>query len=151
ATFTVVASISSTATGDLVNTASAAVPAGTTDPVSGNNSATDTDTASPVANLSVTKTDGSATYTPGGSTTYTIVVTNLGPSFVTGATVTDTFPAAITSATWTAVYVGTNSTGPVGGTGNINAAVNPAAGRTATFTVVAAISSTATGNLVNTA
>src|SRR6185369_14148312 len=95
--------------------------------------------------------DGTSSYTPGGSTTYTIVVTNNGPSFVTGATVTDTFPTAITSATWTAVYVGINSTGPASGTGNINATVNLAAGGTATFTVVATISSTATGNLVNSA
>jgi uncharacterized repeat protein (TIGR01451 family) len=151
ATFTVVASISSTATGNLVNTASAAVPAGATDPNPNNNSATDTDTPAPVADLSVTKTDGSATYTPGGRTTYTIVVTNHGPSFVTGATVSDALPLGITSATWTAVYTGTGSTGPASGSGNINTSVNLASGGTATFTVVASISSSATGNLVNTA
>src|SRR5207344_1218970 len=105
------------------------------------------DTAAPVADLSVTKADGSATYTPGGSTTYTIVVTNNGPSFVTGASVTDTLPATITSATWTVIYTGTAPTGPATGTGNINASVNLAAGGTATFTVVAAIDSTAAGNL----
>src|SRR6185369_9193302 len=115
-------------------------PAGTSDPNPNNNSATDTDTAAPVADLSVTKTDGSATYTPGGSITYTIVVTNNGPSFVTGATVTDPLPAAITSATWTVSYTGTGSSGPANGSGSINnAGVNLAAGGTATFTVVAAI------------
>src|SRR4029077_17997652 len=151
ATFTVVAAISSTATGNLVNTANATVPAGTTDPNPNNNSATDTDTPAPVADLSVTKTDGSATYTPGGSTTYTIVVTNHGPSFVTGATVTDALPVAITRATWTAVYTGLGSSGPASGSGNINASVNLAAGGTAIFIVTANISSAATGNLVNTA
>jgi uncharacterized repeat protein (TIGR01451 family) len=151
ATFIVTAAIDSTATGDLVNTASAANPTGTTDSNPNNNSATDTDTAAPVADLSVSKTDGSATYTPGGSTTYTIVVSNNGPSFVTGASVTDTLPTAITSATWTAVYTGTGSSGPASGSGDISASVNLASGGTATFTVVAAIDSTATDNLVNTA
>ena len=151
ATFTVVAAISSTATGNLVNTATVTPPAGTTDPNGANNSATDTDIAAPVADLSVSKTDGSATYSPGGSTTYTIVVTNNGPSFVTGATVTDILPAAITSATWTATYTGTGSTGPASGSGNISTSVNLASGGTATFIVTANISSTATGNLVNTA
>ena len=78
------ASISSGVSGTLINTAN--ISSAVTDPNPGNNSATDTDTSAPVADLSVTKTDGSATYTPGGSTTYTIVVTNNGPSFVTGAT-----------------------------------------------------------------
>src|SRR5205814_2084259 len=78
-------------------------------------------------------------------------VTNNGPSFVTGATVTDALPAAITSATWTTVYAGTGSTGPASGSGSINATVNLAVGGTATFTLVAAIRSTATGNLANTA
>jgi hypothetical protein len=42
-TFTVNASISSAATGNLVNTATVTPPPGTTDPAPGNNSATDTD------------------------------------------------------------------------------------------------------------
>ena len=84
ATFTVTASISGSATGSIVNTATATVPAGTTDPTPGNNSATDTDTVSLVADLAITKTDGSATYTPGNAITYTIVASNNGPSAVTG-------------------------------------------------------------------
>src|SRR5262249_45618324 len=35
------------------------------------------------ADLAITKTDGTTTYTPGGTTTYTIVVSNNGPSAVT--------------------------------------------------------------------
>jgi uncharacterized repeat protein (TIGR01451 family) len=104
-----------------------------------------------MADLSVTKTDGSVDYIPGGSTTYTIVVANNGPSAVTGATLTDTLPVAITSATWTVSYTGTGSGGPTSGSGNISASVNLAVGGTATFTVVATISSTATDILVNTA
>jgi len=151
ATFTVVAQISSTATGNLVNTASVQPPAGVTDPVPGNNSATDTDTPTPVSDLAITKTDGSATYTPGASTTYTITVSNAGPSAVTNAPVTDTFPAAVTSATWTCVASGGSTCGAPNGSGNISTTVNLLVGGTATFTVTAQISAAATGNLVNTA
>jgi uncharacterized repeat protein (TIGR01451 family) len=150
ATFTVIAAIDPNAAGDLVNTDSAVNPAGTTDPNSSNNSATDTDTAAPVADLSVTKTDGNIGYQPGTTTTYTIVVTNNGPSGVTGASVTDLLTANIASATWTAVY-SAGSSGPVSGSGSINASVNLRASGTATFTLVANISPTATGNLTNTA
>ena len=59
-------------------------------------------TADLVADLAVTKTDGSLTYTPGMPVTYTITVTNAGPSDAIGATVTDALPPQVTSATWTA-------------------------------------------------
>ena len=43
---------------------------------------------------------------PGGQITYTIVVTNSGPSAVTGASVADMFPTNITSDTWTTAVTG---------------------------------------------
>ena len=47
------------------------------------------------ADLFINKTNGQTETVPGGSTTYTIMVTNLAPTTtVTGATVTDNFPAA---------------------------------------------------------
>ena len=102
------------------------------------------------ADLSITKTDGVTTYNPGGSTTYTIVASNAGIDAITGATVTDNFPAAITSAAWTAAYAG-GASGPASGAGNINATVNLPVGGTATFTAVCTISAAATGSLSNTA
>ncbi|MEO7432027.1 MAG: hypothetical protein ABIR62_08380 [Dokdonella sp.] len=150
ATFTLSGTVSSTATGSLSNTATIAPPAGTTDPTPADNSATDTDTLDPSANLGITKTDGSATYTPGSAISYTLVASNAGPSAVTGATVTDTIPAAITGATWTATYAG-GATGPANGSGNIAATVNVPVGATVTFTVGGTVSAAATGNLVNTA
>jgi len=149
ASFDLTLAIPPTFTGSLSNTATVSPPAGVTDTNNGNNSATDTDT--PQADLSITKTDNSATETPGGTTTYTIVATNNGPSGVAGATVADTFPAAVTSDTWTATYTGTGASGPASGSGNINASVNLPSGGTATFTVIATIASGTTGNLVNTA
>ena len=79
------------------------------------------------------------------------MVGNNGPSAVTGATVTDNFPSSITSDTWTTVVSAGASVSTSSGTGNINTTVNLVPGATVTFTVVAQISSCATGNLVNTA
>src|SRR5258708_2647429 len=69
ATFTVTANISASATGSLSNTANVTAPAGTTDPTPGNNTATDTETLTPQADLSITKSDGVTTAVPGGTVT----------------------------------------------------------------------------------
>ena len=93
-TYTVSATINASATGTLTNTAT--VTSAVNDPVPANNSATDSDTLTPQADLAITKTDGVTTATPGGSVTYTITASNAGPSNASGATVADTFPAALT-------------------------------------------------------
>ncbi|MEO6326575.1 MAG: putative Ig domain-containing protein, partial [Thermoanaerobaculia bacterium] len=148
-TYTVSATISAAATGTLSNTATVTAPAGVTDPTPGNNSATDSDTLAPSADLSITKTDGVTTATPGGSVTYTITASNAGPSNATGATVADTFPASLT-ATWTCAGAG-GGTCTAAGSGNINDTVNLPSGGSVTYTVSAAISASATGTLSNTA
>lgn len=148
--YTVTSNISSGATGNLSNTASVSVPVGVTDSNLGNNSATDVDSVAPSADLSITKDDGVIKYTPGGSVTYTIQVLNSGPSNVTGATVTDNFPAIVTSATWTCTKSGSASC-TASGSGNINDSVNLVAGASITYNVVASINGSATGNLVNVA
>lgn len=54
------------------------------------------------ANVSVTKTDGSATYTPGAGATYVVTVSNAGPDPVVGVAVSDTLPNGATLAgPWT--------------------------------------------------
>ena len=151
AVYTVNVTTFSTATGNLSNTASVIAPAGITDPNLSNNSWTDIDLPAPVADLRVTKVDGSPTYVPGLATTYTVTVTNGGPSFVTGARVVDTFSPLFTGVTWTAAFAGTGSSGAASGSGSINQVVNLAAGGTATYTVVATVASTATTQIVNTA
>ena len=55
--FTLTGTTLSSATGDLVNTATVTAPSGTTDPNLANNSATDIDTTAPVDDLSITKSD----------------------------------------------------------------------------------------------
>src|ERR1700741_4144561 len=48
-----------------------------------------------LADLAGTMTDGKTSVVPGTSTTYTITVTNNGPSTVTSLTLADTIPAAL--------------------------------------------------------
>jgi uncharacterized repeat protein (TIGR01451 family) len=93
--YTATCTISGSATGTLINTAT--VASATPDPNAANNSATDTDTIAASANLSLTKAlNGSGNVTVGSNVTYTLTVTNNGPSTATGVVVTDTLPAGLT-------------------------------------------------------
>ena len=124
-----------------------APPAGFFDPNLSNNSFTDTIALTPQADLSIVKTDGSASAVPGTNVAYTITVTNSGPSTVTGATVSDVLPVGTTfvSATNGATYnSGNNAVNFTTGT------VAPSG--TTSFQLTLAISSTLTGGpLANTA
>nr|WP_290225174.1 hypothetical protein [Trichocoleus desertorum] len=129
----------------------------TSDPTPTNNNGTAanaqvTTTVTPSADLSINKTDGQMTVTPGSPITYTITVTNNGPSSVTGAAIADTVPSSITGVTWTCSASSGSSCSAVNGTGNaINTAVNLLSGGTATYTVKGTVSPSATGSLINTA
>src|SRR5439155_1243188 len=71
-----------------------------TDPTPGNNAASDTDAVTKSADLALSKSDGVAGVTAGTSTTYTITLTNNGPSTVpVGVVVKDTIPANTTGST----------------------------------------------------
>jgi uncharacterized repeat protein (TIGR01451 family) len=148
--YTVTMAVPMGRTGNLVNTATVAPPSGVTDPNMTNNSATDTDTQASVADLQVTKTDGSATYQPYSTTTYNIVVTNAGPSNATGVTISDPLPSGITTAAWSAVGTGGANGFVAGGIGAISGTANMPAGSTITYTVTMSIPGGRTGNLVNT-
>ncbi len=121
-------------------------------------SGTDSDTILPAIGLAVTKTDGSATYTPGGTATYTIVVTNGGPSSASSVTVADALPAGVTlaaGATCAATGAATcgTVTGAAGATsfGAVGATIAAGAGNQLTFTVpVAFAAAMTTDPLVNT-
>ncbi|HPA33939.1 MAG TPA: DUF11 domain-containing protein, partial [Anaerolineaceae bacterium] len=104
----------------------------------------------PVADLGVTKDDGATAYPPGGTITYTIVVSNGGPSNVLGATVSDTIPVQITGWSWTCVEAGgAAGCDPYTGSGNFTDVVDLPVGGTITYTVTATIAPDATGDLVN--
>ena len=116
----------------------------------------------PSGDLSITKTDNhggssitstTGTVVPGLSNTYTIVAANSGPTAASGVAVTDALALNpdITSDTWTATQSGGASGFTAAGTGNIADSVNLPAGASVTYTVVAAIKSSAMGTLTNTA
>lgn len=151
ATFTITATPAATLVAPLVNTATANDPS-LPDPTPSNNTSTLTSTANPTADLAIVKTDGQSTYSPGRSVTYTITVTNAGPSHVTGARVQDTFSSIVTNATWTAtITTGSGSVANASGSGTIDEVVTLGPGAVAVYTVTVITSSIATTNLVNTA
>lgn len=101
----------------------------------------------PLADLSVTKTNGSTRVNAGASTTYTITVSNAGPTAVAGATVVDNMPAALTNVSWTCAPAA--SCAAASGTGNLNSTVSLGVGGSATFAVTGTVDATATGALTN--
>jgi uncharacterized repeat protein (TIGR01451 family) len=104
------------------------------------------------ADLTITKTDGVTSVTPGGSVTYTITASNVGTGGSTGATVADNFPAGLTGCSWTCVGAG-GGTCTAAGSGNISDTVNLPAGGSVTYTASCTVSAAVCGSasLANTA
>ncbi len=125
--YTVRGTIDPGATGALVNEAYVIVPAAITDPgpdstglhptgicpansapgypaITDNNGCRDIDLLAPASDLALVKTDGDDVAIPGEELTYTITVSNAGPSNMVGASVSDDLSAIFpTGATWTCV------------------------------------------------
>ena len=80
--------------GTLTNTVTV-TPTGVPEIDPSNNTATDADAMSSVADLSVTKSHAPGVLTPGGTVTWTIAAANAGPSAADAVSVTDTLPAAV--------------------------------------------------------
>ena len=111
------------------------------DPTPKDTTATDVDTYG--ADLSVTKTDGSDTATPGKAVTYTVVVTNGGPSRVTDFTLTETLPSELTGATFAA------SAGSFESSSRAWSGLDLGPGDSVTLTVSGTVDPAASGPLVN--
>ncbi len=148
---TVTGTVPADTTGTISNTATVTPPIGTTDPVPGNNTATDNNPTGGQADLSITKTSTPNLYVAGSPLTYTIVVTNLGPSDATGARVQDALPAAVSAFTWTCSSGGAGTCLRASGTGDIDVLVNLPSGTQVTFSVTGIVPAGTTGPLVNTA
>jgi uncharacterized repeat protein (TIGR01451 family) len=93
-TFTLVVATTSIAVPGVSNTAT--VTAAEPDPNAANNSATAATTVNPIADLGITKTDSPDPVNNQSNITYTITVTNNGPSPAANVTVTDNVPAGTT-------------------------------------------------------
>jgi uncharacterized repeat protein (TIGR01451 family) len=143
ATVTIV--VQPTTTGTITNTAS--VTGNETDPVTGNNSASQDTTANPIpsTDLEVTKSDSPDPVIVGSTLTYTLTITNHGPSDATGAVATDSLPAGVTFVS------ATTSQGSVSeSSGVVTASLGGmASGATATVTIV--VQPTTAGVITNTA
>jgi uncharacterized repeat protein (TIGR01451 family) len=142
--------LSSAATGTLLNTATVTVPAEVIDPNTANNSVTDSDTITLKADLKGTITDGKTAAVAGTKTTYTIVVTNAGPSNVTGAAIEDSFPASFSGVIFTATQTGAATGFTATGSGNISDTVNMPAASKITYKATGTISASATGSISDT-
>ncbi|HEX3998078.1 MAG TPA: choice-of-anchor D domain-containing protein [Pirellulales bacterium] len=160
-TYTVAADIAASATGTLTNSATVAPPAGESLGAGSVGTAAVNDTLTPTVILTIAKSDndgGSSTTnttgaaTPGTQITYTVTVTNFGPSNAVGALISDPLTSNLDFTAETYAAVGTaGATGfTASGTGNISDTVDLAAGSSITYTVTATISDTATGTLSNT-
>ena len=123
-----------------------------TDPNLNNNSATDTDTLTPQNDINVAKVDnkgGSSiipsigTVVPGTSFTYTITVSNSGPSTATNVSVSDPVPSGLTSFVWS----GNGHTNVSGAISDTIASLAP--GASVVYTVTATVNPSATGTISN--
>jgi uncharacterized repeat protein (TIGR01451 family) len=110
AQLTVTARVNQGASGSIVNNATADYKDQIGDPFL-QVAASDTDTVVPAADLSIAKTDSADPVNPGQAFTYTLTVTNNGPSDAAGLTVSDTVPPQFTV---TGVSSGVGSCGNVG-------------------------------------
>ncbi|QHS59740.1 DUF7933 domain-containing protein [Chitinophaga agri] len=151
-TYTVTIATPSSFTGNLSNTAAATSDA--TDNTPGNNtSSTPGIPAAPKADIAVVKATTATTFAPGEDVTYTITVTNNGPSDAANVVVTDNAPTGTTITSWTAAVTnGTVTLPATSGTGNISQTIlNMPNGAVVTYTVTVATPSGFTGSLSNTA
>jgi uncharacterized repeat protein (TIGR01451 family) len=92
-TYTLNATVDPAARGSLANTATIAIPPGGVDPNANNNTATDTDTLTPQADLAMALSDNPDPVGQGRTLHYTLTVNNAGPSSALLPTLTDTLPA----------------------------------------------------------
>ncbi|MBF5003648.1 FlgD immunoglobulin-like domain containing protein [Diaphorobacter caeni] len=126
ASFTISVTVPTTS-GAITNAASVDPTGGSTPPAPGTGCAPATScsgattTVTPVADLSIEKTvSGNGKYLPGQPLTYTITVSNAGPSDVDDVVVSDTVPQDVTVSTWTctaSANANCDSTQAGGGTG----------------------------------
>jgi uncharacterized repeat protein (TIGR01451 family) len=137
----------------LTNTAN--VSSTTTDPDPTNSSASTTATVSPEADLSVSKSGSPPSVVSGSNITYTISVTNNGPSDSSSVSFSDVVPANTTlvSQSQTAGPAFTCSTPPAGGTGTTTCTIATLPnGLGATFSIVVNVDAGASaGTITNTA
>src|SRR4029077_444938 len=106
----------------------------------------------PQADLAISKVSSPNPYVPGALLTYTMVVSNGGPSNVSNARVQDVLPAPRAGFGWTCTASGVGAAcGTPSGSGDIDALVTLPVGSSAIFTVSGTVPPGVSGALLNTA
>ena len=144
-TYTLSATVSPGAVGTLANTATVGAPAGVVDPSLANNSSTDTDTLTPLADLGVTQSDAPDPVGPYGTVTWTLTAANTGPSNASAVMVTDSLPGQVSFLSSTP---GSPACTHLGGTVTCNLGALPA-GQQAGVQVTATVDAGFVGTLAN--
>ena len=139
---TVTIVVTATAAGTITNTAS--VTSSVTDPSTGDNTVVESTTVSAVADLSLTKSESSDPVPLGNNLTYTLTVSNSGPSSATGVTLRDVLPEGVTFVSASAGCAEADGTVTCN-LGALASSIN------ATVTIEVTVETTPTGTLRNTA
>ena len=140
ASFTLVLTVAAGTAGETPVAGSVTVSSSTSDPVSSNNTATNSVTVT-AADLAITQAASPTTVSPGGTITYTVGVTNNGPSTAAVPVFTEATPSSTTFSSVTPAAGWTCTKPAVGATGTITCTdgSNLANAGTAAFTVVVTV------------
>jgi len=131
--------------------ATATVTSATADPATANNSATETVAVDTAADLAVTLVDSPDPVAAGAALTYTITLTNAGPSAAAAVTLTDALPASLRFASLTSPAGWSCTTPAAGQAGTVSCQRPSMAVGSAVFTLVADVAADASGSVTNTA
>ncbi len=148
ASATLVFTVDASSSGSIVNTASVPDLSAEGENDITNNSASATITVTQQADLSITKSVSLDDAQPGNSLTYTVIVSNSGPSQATNVVVADTLPSGVTFVSGTGPNGETLT--ETGGVVNVSGGDLASAG-TFSFTIVATVSAGSGGVQTNTA
>jgi uncharacterized repeat protein (TIGR01451 family) len=145
AVYTLSATIAPAAAGTLVNTAQILPPSGGTDITPADNTSTDSDILTPIADLSVAVSSTTTLTAAGKTIHYSITVRNDGPGTAGGAAFSDHFSAAIAAARWTSSATEGATGNTLVGSGNIDESLTLPPNATVTYQIDATVAVSAPG------
>jgi uncharacterized repeat protein (TIGR01451 family) len=120
AVYSLAVTVDPSATGLLTNTALILPPAGGSDPDGSDNKSSTTSVLTPVADVGVVKIVSGTSTTPGSPISYTVTITNDGPSTAAGVVLTDIFPPSLFNISWVSAATGGATGNAPFGSGDIN-------------------------------
>ncbi len=152
ASFSITFAVTPTVAGDLINNAIVDPNGNVAEGNENNNTASNTVSVLG-ADLSILKDDAQTSYLAGSTVTYTVTVSNNSGVTVSGATVSDSRPANVSTWAWACTTQSGGATGcdpAVSSASNFNDTVNLPVGGTIVYTVTAVVVANPSGDLVNT-